>query len=72
MDNLFYVPYAPCFGNFVNNKVYRLPPVVAYLNAMGREMIILNSSKVTLDLLGKKSATYSDHPAAMMCGEIIG
>ena len=35
-------------------------------------MIILNSSKAAVELLDKRSATYSDRPIVMMCGEIVG
>jgi cytochrome P450 len=35
-------------------------------------MIILNSSKAAVDLLEKRSATYSNRPILMMCGEIVG
>ena len=45
---------------------------INYLNVMGQEMIILNSSKVAVELLDKKSSTYSNRPVVMMCGEIIG
>ena len=39
---------------------------------MGKEMILLNSSKAAVDLLDKRSADYSDRPILMMCGEIVG
>jgi hypothetical protein len=39
---------------------------------MGREMIILNSSKTAIDILDKRSSIYSDRPVMMMAGEIIG
>ena len=55
-----------CYADFM-----RVGDVV-YLNVLGQEMIILNSSKAAVDLLDKKSATYSDRPVVMMCGEIIG
>ena len=45
---------------------------VTYLNVLGQEMIILNSSKAAIDLLDKRSATYSDRPVLMMGGEIVG
>ena len=43
-----------------------------YLNVLGQQMIILNSSKAAFDLLDKRSATYSDRPVVPMCGEMIG
>ena len=45
---------------------------ITHLNVMGQVTIILNSSRAAVDLLDKRSATYSDRPVAMMCGEIIG
>jgi len=45
---------------------------VTYLNVLGQEMVILNSSKAAIDLLDKRSANYSDRPVVMMCGEIVG
>ena len=45
---------------------------VTYINVLGQDMIILNSSKAAVDLLDKRSATYSDRPILMMCGEIVG
>ena len=43
-----------------------------YINALGQEMIILNSSKAAVDLLDKRSANYSLRPVITMCGEIVG
>ena len=48
------------------------PGDVAYINILGKEMILLNSSKAAVDLLDKRSADYSDRPILMMCGEIVG
>ena len=45
---------------------------IVYINALGQDMVVLSSTKAAVDLLDKKSATYSDRPVVMMCGEIIG
>ena len=45
---------------------------ITYLNIMGQEMIILNSSKTAIDILDKRSSIYSNRPVYMMAGEIIG
>ena len=45
---------------------------ITYLNVLGEKIIILNSSKAAVDLLDKRSATYSDRPVLVVCGEIIG
>ena len=45
---------------------------IIYVNILGQEMIILNSSKAAVELFDKRSANYSDRPVAMMAGEIMG
>ena len=48
------------------------PGHVTHINVLGQDTIILNSSKAAIDLLDKRSATYSDRPILMMGGEIVG
>ena len=48
------------------------PGDVIYFSVLGQETIILNSSKAAVELLDKRSATYSNRPVVMMCGEISG
>ena len=45
-----------------------LAPVgdVVYLNVLGKEIILLGSSKAAYDLLDKRSANYSDRPVSVM------
>ena len=45
---------------------------ITHTNVLGQDTIILNSSKTAVDILDKRSATYSDRPVLMMGGEIIG
>ena len=45
---------------------------ITYINVLGQEMIVLNSSKAAVEILDKRSANYSDRPVIMMCGEIVG
>ena len=45
---------------------------VTYINVLGQDTIILNSSKAAIDILDKRSAAYSDRPVFMMGGEIVG
>ena len=45
---------------------------VTYINVLGQEMVILNSSKAAVDLLDKRSAIYSNRPIVVMGGEIVG
>ena len=45
---------------------------ITYLNVVGQKMIILNSSKAAVDLLDKRSSTYSNRPVIMLGGEIVG
>ena len=45
---------------------------ITYLNVVGQKMVILNSSKAAVDLLDKRSSTYSNRPVIMLGGEIVG
>ena len=45
---------------------------VGYINVLGQDTIILNSSKAAVDLLDKRSANYSGRPTFTMLGEIVG
>jgi len=45
---------------------------VTHINVLGQNTIILNSSKAALDLLDRRSATYSNRPILMMGGEMVG
>jgi hypothetical protein len=42
------------------------------VTVLGQPMIIVNSPKVTVDLLEKRSIIYSDRPVLMMGSEIVG
>ena len=42
---------------------------IVYLNALGKPMIILGSLEAAIDLLDKRSATYSGKPYSAM-GEL--
>ncbi|KAF7360842.1 O-methylsterigmatocystin oxidoreductase [Mycena sanguinolenta] len=44
---------------------------VIYLNVLGKSMIVLNTEKVALDLLTKRSSIYSDRPRFVLY-EMIG
>jgi hypothetical protein len=39
---------------------------------LGQPLIILNSAKVAIEMLDKKSSIYSDRPVLQMGGELIG
>lgn len=46
---------------------------VVYLNALGQDMVILNTQKAAADLMDRRAAIYSDRPhnivsAQIMCG----
>ena len=45
---------------------------ITYLNVIGQEMVILNSSKAAVDLLDKRLSIYSNRPVFTMTGEIVG
>lgn len=42
------------------------------LNLFRQNVIIINSRKVAVDLLEKRSAIYSDRPRLIMAGELVG
>ena len=44
---------------------------ITYINVLGQEMVILNSSKAAANLLNKGSVIYSDRPIVMMGGEMV-
>jgi hypothetical protein len=43
---------------------------ISSVTVFGRPLIILNSSKVAMDILDKKSSKYSDRPVMPMGGEL--
>jgi len=43
---------------------------ISSVTVFGRPLIILNSSKVAMDILDKKSLKYSDWPVMPMGGEL--
>ncbi|EKM56472.1 uncharacterized protein PHACADRAFT_207702 [Phanerochaete carnosa HHB-10118-sp] len=45
---------------------------IIHLNLLGQPMVVLNSAKHAIELLDKRSNIYSDRPALMMGGEIVG
>ncbi|KDQ62054.1 hypothetical protein JAAARDRAFT_448042 [Jaapia argillacea MUCL 33604] len=45
---------------------------MVYVNLLGQPMVVLNSPKVAVDMLDKKSSIYSDRPTFTMAGELVG
>jgi cytochrome P450 len=45
---------------------------ISSVTVLGRPLIILNSAKVAVDMLEKKSSKYSDRPVLPMGGELVG
>ncbi|KIM45959.1 hypothetical protein M413DRAFT_298764 [Hebeloma cylindrosporum] len=45
---------------------------ICSVTVLGQPLIILNSAKVAIDMLDKKSAIYSDRPTLQMGGELVG
>ncbi|OCH95985.1 cytochrome P450 [Obba rivulosa] len=45
---------------------------IVSVNLLGQTMVILNSPKLALEMLDKKSAIYSDRPTLTMGGELAG
>jgi hypothetical protein len=45
---------------------------ICSVTVLGQPLIILNSAKMSIDMLDKKSAIYSDRPVLQMAGELVG
>jgi len=45
---------------------------ISSITVFGQPLIIINSLKIALDLLDKKSSIYSDRPILQMGGELVG
>ncbi|KAF8810262.1 cytochrome P450 [Phlegmacium glaucopus] len=45
---------------------------IVSISALGQHIVILNSARVALEMLDKKSAIYSDRPVLQMGGELVG
>ncbi|KIK65636.1 hypothetical protein GYMLUDRAFT_240140 [Collybiopsis luxurians FD-317 M1] len=45
---------------------------ICSVTVLGQPLIILNSAKVAVDLLDKRSSIYSDRPSLQMAGELCG
>lgn len=45
---------------------------ICSVTVLGQPLIILNSAKMAIDMLDKKSAIYSDRPILQMAGELVG
>jgi len=45
---------------------------MSHIEIMGRHIVVLNSVKVAIELLDKKSSKYSDRPILHMAGNLIG
>lgn len=43
---------------------------LSYLNVLGQKIMIINDHRVALDLLEKRSGTYSDRPVLPFAGEL--
>lgn len=42
------------------------------MHVLGREFIVLNSSKAALELFDHRGALYSDRPHLVMAGDLVG
>ena len=70
--SLHFPPHSPHLDANVLTGFHGYIGDVIYVNVLGQEMIILNSSEAAVELFDKRSANYSDRPVAMMAGEIMG
>lgn len=45
---------------------------ICSVTVLGQTVVILNSAKMAIDMLSKKSTIYSDRPVSQMAGELVG
>ncbi len=45
---------------------------IASVSVLGQRIVIVNSTQVAIDMLDKKSSIFSDRPALVMAGELVG
>ncbi|KAG0699879.1 cytochrome P450 [Suillus ampliporus] len=45
---------------------------ISHIEILGQHIIVLNSVKIAMDMLDKKSSVYSDRPVLPMAGELVG
>jgi len=50
---------------------HKYGPLV-HLNVGGLPILVLNTQRVAVDLLGKRGAIYSGRPRSVMCSEVVG
>jgi cytochrome P450 len=48
------------------------PGAISSVTILGQSMVILNSARMAVDVLDKKSSKYSDRPIMQMGGELCG
>lgn len=61
-----------CFASLIDGSQPDPAGDIVAVTVFGQEFIILNSTQLALDLLEKRSATYSDRPVMEMGGELVG
>ncbi|KAG0709796.1 cytochrome P450 [Suillus ampliporus] len=45
---------------------------ISHVEVLGQHIVVLNSVKVAMEMLDKKSSMYSDRPVLPMAGELVG
>ncbi|PBK93436.1 cytochrome P450 [Armillaria gallica] len=45
---------------------------IASVSVLGQRIVIVNSAQAAIDMLDKKSSIFSDRPALVMAGELVG
>ena len=53
------------------NPLMFLSGEMMYVSAFGRGVLVINSQRVAVDLLEKRSNIYSDRPTFISAGEIL-
>ena len=59
------------FSQLLNDLCVLLGPMTT-VSVFGQPMIVVNSAKIAIDMMDKKSAIYSDRPVMPMGGELVG
>ena len=62
------VCYPPTFGPYFNHS---LPGDLIYINAAGQPVVVINSPKIGVALLDRRSAIYSDRPRNIVASDIM-
>ena len=64
--------YGKCSPFPLAQYLYRFLGDMAHIEVLGQHIVILNSVNTAMEMLDKKSSSYSDRPVLPMGGELVG